>query len=157
ANYIAENTIKPTPGGGSFDSVAFRGDDTNMVEVNNIFGSTCSFTPQNTMKLEHIGLGLFEGNQTSMGDPFFTGVHVIAQHIVVRNNLFQGTDVAVSVEGHPLLSANWVTGNIIENNTVYRPSSVTQGGPVPCFVKDNTSGTLTVENNICWEGTTFGT
>lgn len=148
-SYVAENSIVPTPGGGSFDSIAFRGDDTNIVEVNNYYESIASFTPQNAQQLEHISNVLYDSN-TSKGQNTGNGsVGICAQHVVVRNSVFANTYLTVDVQGAPLLPAGYVDQIFIYNNTSYFfPTPANSNGTY--FVKQSNgmTGNITLQNNI---------
>ena len=153
-SYIAENDVEPLPGGGAFDSTAIRGNIQDIVEVNNTFTATTSFTPENNVVVEHILNGLYEGNLQAVPDGV-TGLNIIAQHIVVRNNVFVNSATPVSISGHPLLPADYVTNMIVQNNTAYTNTVAALGASYNFVGLDYLSpstGTVTVQNNI-WHQT----
>ena len=163
-SYVAENTIAPnTSGNASFDASAFRGDDTNIVEVNNDMRRVISFTPQNLTVVEHISNILVEGNLLSSNivptDSAYTAVSIRAQNVVVRNNIVIAPGLVVDVEGHPLLPANFVDNINVYNNTVYLqpPSGFTTNATVHFLSHRTTTGNVTLRNNIFWIGTTSAT
>jgi hypothetical protein len=161
-SYVAESMINPNPdSSASFDAAAFRGDDTNIVEVNNRMQRVISFTPQNLQQVEHISNVLIEGNvlsdSTVPTNTQYTAVSIRAQHVVVRNNvIWNPSFVAVDVEGHPLLPANFVDQVSVYNNTVFvlPPSGVPASTTIHFLQHLGTTGSVTVQNNIFSVGTT---
>ena len=149
--YIAENTFTPNssvPGG--FGDVTERGDNTKSVIVNNYFKATSAsdltLEPQNTSSVEHITNGLVEGN-TIIGtqQPF----KITAQHIYVRNNLFEGPDYGVYVVGDPQMPANWTDQIFVYNNTQFTNNG-TMNNDTYFLGHETTSGSVTVANNVLW-------
>ena len=159
-SYVAENTIAPnTDSSASFDASAFRGDDTNIVEVYNNMKRVISFTPQNAQRLEHVSNVLVEGNLLSDNEPpdsGYTAISIVAQHVVVRNNVMVNPDVAVDIEGHPLLPANFVDDVSVYNNTEYFLPATGVGNSYQVYFARHrqTTGSLILQNNIFWEGMT---
>ncbi len=160
-SYVAENMINPDPqSDASFDTTAFRGDDTNVVEVDNKMQRVISFTPQNDSQLEHVSNVLVEGNvlsdSTVPANTYYNAISIRAQHVVVRNNVIWNPAVAVEVAGHPLLPASFVDQISIYNNTVFvlPPSGVPTGSAIYFLTHSGTTGNVTLENNIFSEGMT---
>ncbi|HEY4186195.1 MAG TPA: choice-of-anchor Q domain-containing protein [Polyangia bacterium] len=151
SSYVADNSITPTVGGGAFDSICFRGDNTNIVEVNNYYTSTVSFTPQNDQRLEHISNVLYDSNiLDAKVTTMMTGLSIKAQHVYIRNSIVINTDVAFEIDGHPLLPANYVDQIFLYNNTVYGRTS--GSGQLRFMIHGITgavtSGNVTATNNI---------
>jgi hypothetical protein len=160
-SYVADNLIAPnTAPTASFDATAFRGDDTNIVEVNNDFRRVISFTPQNLERVEHISNVLVEGNiisdVESPANGGAVGISIRASHVVVRNNIIVNPGTAVDVQGHPLLPANWVDQISIYNNTVYvqQQTGVATNSVVHFLQHLGTTGNVTLQNNIYSEAMT---
>lgn len=159
-SYFAENTVAPLPITGptaSFDSTAFRGDDTDIVYVNNVATSIISFTPQNLQVTEHISNVLVEGNT------LHSYISLRAQHVVIRDNVFVDPDPVVAnpnpvidVEGHPLLPTNYVDQIFVYNNTAYifPPSGASTSDAIHFLQHLTTTGSVTIRNNIFVNGYT---
>ena len=147
-SYVAESTITPnTDTSASFDTTAFRGDDTNIVEVNNTLARTASFTPQNDLRLEHISNVLVEGNVITVPDNY-TAFSVIAQHVVIRNNLIINAEYAVEIKGQQTLPANWSDQIFVYNNTAYTVQATPTSFANALVFQSTTTGNVTIRNNI---------
>ncbi len=158
--YIAENTITPNPDhDATFDASAIRGDNMNTVYVDNHLDRVVGFTPTADDELEHVSNVLVEGNVFAdnqgpdMGD---VSVHIVAQHVVVRNNVMINPDVAVEIDGHPLLPLDYVDQIYVYNNTTYMfpASGVDDTYAINFLTHRTTSGTVTLQNNIWAQGMT---
>ena len=164
--YIDENFVSPgTASGSSFDACANRGDNTNTVVTWNTFTNTLSFTPQNTMQIEHISQVLAEGNTLSNNTTpasaaeSWTGINIIAQHVYVRNNVIYNPGTCVGVTGHPLLPATYVDQIFVYDNTCYvgPAAGISTGDSFTFLALDSVAkatGTVTIRNNLWWMGST---
>lgn len=158
--YVAENTINVTSTANSAtqDAFTFRGDDQNIVFVGNRVNRSVGFQPQNESVLEHVSDALVEDNvmNDARPDNGYVALNLTAQHVVVRNNLFVNTDAIANVVGYSMLPANFVDQIVFDNNTAYvsPAAGVDNTYPVYLIQHRNTTGSLTVENNILWSGMT---
>jgi hypothetical protein len=146
------NTITPIT---TFDAIAVRGDNRYTVVVNNVATNSINATPQNASaggSDEHVQHVLIEGNYVTQTNPF----RIVANHVIVRNNLAIGTDVAFEVENNACssfcLAANWVDQIIVYNNTAY--SATTPGYSTDFILHQRTTGNVTFQDNIFQTGST---
>jgi len=147
-SYVAENSAE-VPVGDNFSAGGlFRGEDKNFVYVNNTANRTVGIEPQNTSVIEHVSMGLVEGNTFARTDldAGYTCLFVSAQHIVIRNNVCVNGDQFAEVQGYPLMPLNWVDQISISNNTYYFPEKVSYAAQISQI--RNTSGTVRFKNNI---------
>lgn len=161
--YIADSTCTASDTGSdsTFDCYTIRGDNDKSVVVNNTTNRNCAFSPQNTSVTESVQNGLFEGNvvndsrpSTASGNPG-TSLLIHANHIVARNNLFLNSLQGIDVSGFPNNPANWVDNIFVYNNTMWYPAS--GDSTVAVFVYHHaTTGSVTIENNIFYNGTKTG-
>jgi hypothetical protein len=160
--YMAENMIAPNPNhAASFDATAIRGDNTNTVYVDNHVERVVGVTPTADTELEHISNVLLEGNifaDNEGPDMAYTSIGIIAQHVVVRNNVMINPDNAIQISGNPLLPAHYVDQIEIYNNTVYMfPAAGVDNTYTINFLAHTSgaaAGTVTMRNNIWTEGMT---
>ncbi len=118
-------------------------------------------TPTADTELEHISNVLLEGNifaDNEGPDMAYTSIGIIAQHVVVRNNVMINPDNAIQVSGNPLLPAHYVDQIEIYNNTVYMfPAAGVDNTYTINFLAHTSgaaAGTVTIRNNIWAEGMT---
>jgi PKD domain len=152
-SYVAENTAIVPMANTTAAGGLFRGENTNSVYVNNTVNRVVAWLPQNTMVTEHVSLGLAEGNTIYRSD-YNSGescFNIIAQHIVLRNNLCPNADLFMKIDGNPTMPANWTDQIYVYNNTYYLgqspsyPNQIAQIGG-----QQITTGTMTFRNNIEW-------
>jgi hypothetical protein len=149
--YIAETTCTAdvTDTDPPLTCYQIRGNNDKSVIVNSYAERSSAFSPQNQQVTESITNGLFEGNtvndvlQTQIKD----GLEVHGQHIVVRNNVFLNVATAVTVEGFPNNPPSFVDQIVVDNNTLWYPSTGS-AGVIRLVIHGSTTGTVTIENNI---------
>jgi hypothetical protein len=152
-SYVAENTCA-APTGSTASCGQFRGDNTNSVFVNNTLNRVMDWSPQDPTFVEHVSMGLGEGNTfyDADYDPNYGCMGIIAQHIAIRNNVGVNAEKMVQVLGFPAMPANWTDQIFIYNNTSY--SSATTSSPTYLVQigggggVEPTTGSVTVRNNV---------
>ena len=155
--YLAENVVTPNASiAGGFGDITERGDNTKSVIVGNTIiapnGTCATIQPQNTGSVEHVINSLYEGNNCVAP---LTPFAVIAQHVYIRNNVFNGADVAILDLGDPQMPPGWTTDIFAYNNTHY---TATVTGSDIYFVKQNgTTGNITIGDNIMMTASTSTT
>jgi hypothetical protein len=158
--YVAENTFNGDLSGSRdavpFDAVTFRGDNKNIVFVNNRTNQLVSFQPQNDDAIEFVGNVLAEGNlildPRSIGASSF---NVSANHVVIRNNIIANASTAVQIRGGGKTPSTWIDQISVFNNTSYYPSTGTAG--VALFLtQSGTSGSVVVKNNLFYDAESPG-
>ena len=153
--YVAENVFTPSISGGAYqtqDSMTFRGDNKQIVFVNNTTADGAHFQPQNTGVIEHISDVLDEGNQfidTLATDASYVAENIAAQHVYIRNNIYVNCGLPIAIQGYPLLPANWTDKIFIYNNTVY--TIPIDSNQYFAFEHFGTTGALTMQNNIFYQ------
>ncbi len=168
-SYFAENTVLSNDTNGAVEGFTFRGDDQNIVCVNNHVNRVCDFAPQNASgsgSNEHVSNALLEGNLLYDPRPpsyaYETGFIVTAQHVVVRNNIFVNSLNAIAVQGQDPsnagtgIAADWVDQVSIYNNIHYvlppTGGDIYKNNNMNSIVHVNTTGSLIAQNNIFVEG-----
>lgn len=157
-SFIANNSISSNDTAPALSGITIRGDNNNIVVANNRSNRLIEFTPQNATSVEHVTNGLAEGNLVNdpRPSPVFPGMNVIAQHIVVRNNVLIDGPSGVSVSGMSQLPANFVDQIFIYNNTVYFfPTNYNINYGAELVSQLGTTGSVVVENNIFAQGLTL--
>ncbi len=147
-SYIADNTIT-APVGNTFSAGGlFRGENTNSVYVNNTNNRNVAWTPQDITFIEHVSLGLAEGNTWARTDydPNMACLGIVAQNIVVRNNLCTRAAVFAKVGAGTNMPANWTDRNFFYNNTFYQSDA--DSFAVQLVQVTKTTGTTSYRNNI---------
>ena len=140
--YVASNTIdNPT----SFTSGAFRGDNSNIVVINNYCTNNIGFSPQNTTSVEHVANVLADGNFINGS----AGIFVTGRHIVARNNVIKSGVTAFVAMNEPQLASGWIDQLYLFNNTV-------TSGTLFDWEAANSSGMATIANNIVYTTATAG-
>lgn len=154
-SYVDECTcVAPT--GSTASCGQFRGENINSVFVNNTINRVMDWSPQDFTFVEHVSMGLGEGNTffDQDYDPQYGCMGIAAQSIVVRNNRCENAAKMATVQGPPSMPLNWVDKIFIYNNTYYLNQTDTDpsygirisgGGGV-----DPTSGTITIKDNVLW-------
>jgi len=149
-SYVAENTIT-VPVGNTFSAGGlFRGENTNSVYVNNTNTRNVAWLPQDNTFVEHVSLGLAEGNKWARSDfdPNMACISIVAQNIVVRNNLCTKAVKLGTVGAGTNLPVNWTDRIFFFNNTFYQPDSFSYAAQIGQVT--GTTGTVTYRNNIEW-------
>ena len=159
--YVAENNIQALDANSMFTSVTMRGEDQNWVVVNNTVNRNISPAPDNGYEVHHIRLGLIGRQRDARFSTHTTGYtgsvrDLSARHPAVRNNLIINADTCVNVQAESQLPVNWVDQIVISNNTCFLnpPAGVLNNYGVNFIFMIGTTGSLTAQNNIFWEGMT---
>jgi hypothetical protein len=152
-SYVAENYAVVPSGNTTAAGGLFRGENTNSVYVNNTVNRDVGWTPQDSTFVEHVSLGLAEGNTfyDADFDPNYACLNIIAQHIVIRNNLCVNGTLLAKINGASSLPANWTDQIFVYNNTHY----LNQTFASPTWVgrigqESPTTGSIFFRNNIHW-------
>jgi PKD domain len=155
--YIANNTIASNDTSSALSGITIRGDNKNTVVANNRSNRLIEFTPQNEQAVEHVTYGLADGNiiNDNREPPIYPAMNIIAQHIVIRNNILMNGPTGIALAAMPQLPANFVDQIFIYNNTFYFfPTSYSTDNGADIVSQLGTTGSMIVENNIFAEGLT---